>query len=175
MLIALSVLAPPSAEPVSLAEAKAFLRLDHTLDDALVTSLIVSARTWVEQYTRRAVASQTLRAVWEGELDSPLPIPRPPFTSAVEAAYRVDAEASEDTFTPSILTHGEPATLVVSSLPALGEGGYLRLDYTAGYSTTPEPIRTAIMLAVQAAYDEGLYELPASARALLDPYRVIWE
>lgn len=174
MLSALSVLASPAAEPVSLAEAKEFLRLDHDLDDNLITGLIASARVWAEEYTRRAIVQQTIRAVWEGELASPLPIPRPPFVSAVEAAYRVDAGATEQTFTPEIMTQTEPASLWVDSLPALGATGYIRLDYKAGYSDPPGPLKTAIKLAVQAAYDQGLYELPANARALLSPYRIIW-
>lgn len=175
MLVALSVLAGPAAEPVSLTEAKSALRVDHNLDDSLISSLIVSARLWVEGYTLRAVSTQTLRAVWEGELASPLAIPRPPFVSVVGAAYRVDYDSSEVTFTPDIVSSAEPARLRIDTLPTLGDGGYLRLDYTAGYATPPEAMRTAILLGVQAAYDQGLYDLPESARALLQPYRVVFD
>ena len=59
----------PAAEPVSLADVYLHLRLDapdgtHP-DDALLTSQIAAARTWAEQYTRRAFVKQRLRTVAE--------------------------------------------------------------------------------------------------------------
>ena len=57
------LLAGPTVEPVTLAEAKAFLRLEsnspETAEDALVTSFIVAARQWAEGVTRRAFVLQT--------------------------------------------------------------------------------------------------------------------
>ena len=41
----------PSAEPITLAEAKKHLRVDSSADNALIEDAIVSAREWVEGYT----------------------------------------------------------------------------------------------------------------------------
>ena len=38
------LLIPPSAEPWSVADAKAFLRVEHGDDDAIITALIAAAR-----------------------------------------------------------------------------------------------------------------------------------
>lgn len=57
------LLAGPSAEPLSLAEAKTFLRVDHEAEDALIASLITSARATVEALTRRALIDQSWRLI----------------------------------------------------------------------------------------------------------------
>ena len=48
---ALQLITPPAVEPVVLADAKLFLRLDTAADDAMVTALIVAARRRVEAIT----------------------------------------------------------------------------------------------------------------------------
>jgi uncharacterized phiE125 gp8 family phage protein len=54
----IQLLAGPSVEPVSLAEAKAHLRVDIADDDALIAALIVTARQCAETITRRALVTQ---------------------------------------------------------------------------------------------------------------------
>ncbi len=57
------LLAGPASEPVTLADAKTFLRVDHDADDVLIGSLIAAARRLVETATRRALITQTWRLV----------------------------------------------------------------------------------------------------------------
>lgn len=54
------VTVPPAAEPVTLDEAKAHLRVDFNTDDLLITGLISAAREWAEVYCRRAFFNQTI-------------------------------------------------------------------------------------------------------------------
>ena len=51
----------PAVEPVSLAEAKAYLRVEHDDDDDTIAALIAGARVHVEAQTRRALITQTWR------------------------------------------------------------------------------------------------------------------
>ena len=51
----------PAAEPLSLADAKVFLRVEHDADDAIITSLIASARNHVEALTCCGLITQTWR------------------------------------------------------------------------------------------------------------------
>mgnify|MGYP000122439931 CR=1 FL=1 len=55
----------PAIEPVTLQEAKNHLHVTYTDEDALIAALIVAARQSVEQYTWRALLTQT----WDMYLD----------------------------------------------------------------------------------------------------------
>jgi uncharacterized phiE125 gp8 family phage protein len=60
-----TLITAPTIEPVSLTEAKTFARIDCDEDDPLVSSLITSAREYVERVTNRKYGSQ----LWELTLD----------------------------------------------------------------------------------------------------------
>ena len=64
----LNLITAPSAEVFTVATAKEHLRIEASVteDDALITALIVSARTAVEEWLQRALVTQT----WEVSFDS---------------------------------------------------------------------------------------------------------
>src|SRR5262249_25595806 len=55
----------PASEPLTLADAKQWARVETTDDDALITSLIVMAREYAETITQR----QLLQATWVMTID----------------------------------------------------------------------------------------------------------
>ena len=55
----LDLVTAPAIEPITVAEVKNALRIDHTDDDTLIGFLITAARTSAEAYTRRAFITQT--------------------------------------------------------------------------------------------------------------------
>src|SRR2546429_8747127 len=57
------LLTPPAAKPLTLADAKAYLRVAHSDDDAVIAALIAGARSHVEAQTRRALITQTWRLI----------------------------------------------------------------------------------------------------------------
>ena len=58
--------AGPDVEPVTLADAKAALRIDHSSEDDLISSLIRAAREEVEATTGLAMIDQDWRLVLDG-------------------------------------------------------------------------------------------------------------
>ena len=87
----------PSVEPLTLAEAKLYLRVTHTAEDALITSLIVAGRQWIETYTRRALCTQTWDFRYAGFPDRwrPLVVPNAPLQSVTSITYIDDDEATQ--------------------------------------------------------------------------------
>src|SRR3989304_6240373 len=65
----LALTVPPPVEPITLAEAKTFLRVDVSNDDALIGRLVTAARDACERCTGRALVMQTwtlFRDDWPG-------------------------------------------------------------------------------------------------------------
>lgn len=57
----LDLVSAPAVEPISLAEAKEYIRVDGSDEDSIISNLIAAARQNTELYTRCAFVSQTWR------------------------------------------------------------------------------------------------------------------
>ena len=73
----LTLATEPTAEPVTLAEAKTHCRVDTSDDDTYITTLIKAARLYTEEATNRALITQT----WDWYFDSF------PYYSALGASF----------------------------------------------------------------------------------------
>src|SRR5512139_106594 len=105
------VIAGPAKEPLSLEEAKRFLRITSDAEDDVVLALVAAARKRVERGTELALITQTVEAKVDGFWGScALELPMPPLQSIVSIQY-VDADGAlqtlpSDTYTVS--THRRP-------------------------------------------------------------------
>ncbi len=178
------LITPPVAEPVTLAEAKLHLRVDHADDDTLISVLIKTARQQAEHRTHRRYGVQ----VWERAYGTfppwALMLPDPPVTSIVSIKYD-DSDRIERTLDPAayrLRPNSEPAAIMpASSWPAaLVEPGAVRVRYTCGLDATDprwESLKAWMLLAIgtwyssrEAAGPVQTYALPHEFWAgLLDP------
>jgi hypothetical protein len=73
----LTIITPAAEEPISLDDAKAYLRVQITDDDDLITGLIKAARMYAENQTRQTFISTTYEYTWDSFSDQRLlPYPR---------------------------------------------------------------------------------------------------
>ena len=102
MTFRLTLNTAPSAEPVSIAEAKIQCRVDGSDDDVYLSSFCIpTARGRAERYLSRALISQT----WDLYLDrfpQTIVVPRPPLQSAT-ITY-VDVDGATQTLATGIYT-----------------------------------------------------------------------
>lgn len=146
------LLAGPAVEPVSLAEAKAFLRLDEAAEDGLVTTLIGAARLHVEGVTGRALVAQSWRLVLDAWPEAEaVRLPVAPLLS-LTAVTAIDADgASHALSLGQFRTEPERLLLpgVVVGLPDLQGRHGIEIDYVAGYGTAagavPADLRQAVL------------------------------
>jgi uncharacterized phiE125 gp8 family phage protein len=190
--MALKLITAPIIEPVTLAEAKLHLRVDHTDEDSLITNLIKVARELVEDATWRGLLTQT----WELRLDNwpsmPLKMPKAPLQSIVSIKYMNDSGV-ESTVANSVYdadTYSEPGRIFFKkgqNWPSvtLYERGGVRIQFKAGWLTAAEvsyKIKAAMLLLIGHLYENreeviissGLTPvvLPAGVNALLASEKV---
>lgn len=160
--MSLRLIAPPTTLPVSLADAKLHLKVDHSDDDALITLMLKAAGRSAEQELNRALMSQT----WELRLDAfpsaEIEVAKPRVLSVSAVAY-TDAAGVEQTLSPSLYTL-DPDMPPGWLLPALGtswpdtrdQANAVRITFVAGYGSTPESlpedVRVWILLHLAATY-----------------------
>lgn len=152
----LSVVDPPSEEPVTLAEVKAFARIDVTSEDALIQTLIKSARRTAENIQRRALVTQTLRINRDGFPSAKeILLPRPPLQSVSSIEYK-DVDGSTQTMPADdyqVDAVSEPGRIWLApdaSWPATqaGRQNAVSITFIAGYGagqSVPETTKVGIM------------------------------
>lgn len=136
------VVTPPTEEPVSLAEAKAHLRVDGSDEDALIASLISAARSMCEDLAGRAFVTQTLCAYPDGFPDcgGAIKVPRPMLQSITSVEY-YDVDGALQTLATTvyeadaIAEPGEVVLLPGQTWPDVQaeRRNAVRITYVAGY------------------------------------------
>lgn len=168
----------PAVEPVTLADCKTDLRVDHDDDDALISSLIKGARQEAEELARRALINRTLElslANWP--TDGLICLPFPPLVSVTAITYLSDANVSATM--PSAdyiaITDAEPGMIMLATGKSWPSGTLrsvlpIRVRYVAGYgaadTAVPDRYKSLIRGLVAVRY-ENRDELSASAERQL--------
>lgn len=182
--MALKLITPPASEPVSLAEAKAYLRIDTNDEDALISGLITAAREYCELFQNRAYLTQT----WELSFDCfppmPIKLPRPPLVS-VESVKVIDTTGAETTLDPSdyiVDTDSEPGRIAFAygkcwPSVTLQPVNAVKIRYTAGYDDAkkvPQSVKQAMLIYIAHRYENpDTDDVPEVVRTLLWPDRVV--
>lgn len=190
---ALRLITPASALPVSLADAKAQLKVAHDAEDALITLMIKAAARVAEQQLNRALMAQTWELIVDAFPAAELRLERPRVLT-VDAVTYVDATGAEQTLSADAytldadLTPGWLLPALNTTWPATREqANAVRVRFTSGYGSTaadvPEDVRVWLLMHVAAAYRHreaftagiSVVEHPARFHAgLLDAERLYW-
>ena len=177
----------PASEPLSLAEAKNYLRVEHNADDALIASQISAARIQVESRTRRALLTQTWRIVLDRWPQSGVVVsPLSPLREVVAARVRDETGEAQaldtDIFIPK--TASAPGLIAFDAsrvIHPLQDIAGIEIDFEAGYGAAadvPASLVQAIRLLVARAYEyrersDKSDAMPEGIAELLAPYRVL--
>ena len=177
----------PAVEPLTVSEAKAHLRVDHTTDDSYIESLIKAARRSAELFQGRAYITQT----WKVYLNTfpsaaAIAIPYAPLQSVTSISY-VDLNGNTQTLSSDLYqvdTKSMPGQVVLAPLASwpstqTDKVNAVTITFVAGYGNTsasvPEHIRHAIRLILSDFYQHRentivgnvVNQIPKSAEMLL--------
>jgi uncharacterized phiE125 gp8 family phage protein len=147
----------PTSEPITLAEARLHLRVTDDSEDALLESLIKSARMAAENFCNRSLMPQTLDLYLDrfpcGEA---IRLPRGPVTSVTSIVYTAADGTANTTWSSANYStdlFSEPVRIVpipTQSYPSTYSGvNTVRVRYVAGYATAalvPTPIKQAMLM-----------------------------
>lgn len=157
--MAIQVVTPPAADPVSVAEAKAHCRVDSNDEDALIQGLIYTARDYIETVCNRVLMTQTLDYWLQDWPDGDtLKLPRSPAQSVISVTWYNPAG------TPTVFAASnygvdmvtEPGRIVLSS-GAAWPGDELRVTngiavrFVAGWASAaavPRSVKQAMLLLI---------------------------
>ncbi|MCF6291995.1 MAG: phage head-tail connector protein [Robiginitomaculum sp.] len=173
--MAIKILVEPAIEPVTLLEAKSWLRLDSIDEDDLLTALIKTSRTRSETITNRAMITQTVQETFirysaNGVIDfSFAPV------QAINSVVKIAANGVETILAATdYFADMDNNRIKVNSLSGAVS---FRIEYIAGYgllsSDVPASLKTAILLQIAWLFehrDEDKEFIPRSAQMLLASY-----
>lgn len=184
----IKVITAPTAEPLTLEEVKANLRIVNPDEDDDLSRMIRAARQMAEERLNRALMPQAL-AFGADAFCTVLKVPRPPLIEIDSLKY-IDTDGDEQTMPDTgYLVDGFSDPPTISAAPGTSwpstraQSGAVVVQYQAGYADAtqvPEPIRQWMLLAIGAFYEhrsmvnEGqTYALPDDFyKWLLQPYMV---
>lgn len=191
--MALRLISPPTALPVSLADAKAHLKVEHGADDALIAVLIGAAARAAEQQLNRALMSQTWQLIIDAFPAAEIRLPMPRVQQIVSIQY-VDAAGTLQSLAPTAyrldadFLPGWALLSVGGTWPATREqANAVQITFVSGYGNdpadVPPDVRLWVLLHVGTAYANresiaaglAMNELPGRfADGLLDAQRLYW-
>lgn len=190
----LELVTAPTEEPVTVAEAREYLRIDdRDTDEALLARLIVAARLQAESFTGRALVTQTWDLKLGGWWRGAQLVPKAPLVSVGSVKY-VDADGVEQTWAASNYVVDAPS----GPEAAQGRIGYadgvtapvlydtltpVTVRFTAGYGDgddVPENLKFGLLMFAADLYENrqsvivgtSASAMPQTAKSLLWPFRV---
>ena len=190
--MALVLTSAPAIEPVTLAEAKAQLRVDGSAEDTLILSLIITSRLHIEAAMGLALITQSwsyFLDAWPAGASVKLPLRPVQSLTAVQLyapdesvetlapdTYQLDGAAAP----PRVIRQGALAW-PAPKRPANGIEIALVAGYGDAAGDVPAPIRQAVLLLVAHWYEHRepvvigapTAAVPQMVSQLLHPFRLV--
>ncbi|MBV9549101.1 MAG: hypothetical protein JO256_05440 [Alphaproteobacteria bacterium] len=156
----------PTSEPVTLATAKTWGRLDGTDDDVRITTALTAARAHVESLTGVLLAQQTVAIKCDAFCDFEA-VPLAPLRSITSITY-TDSAGNTQTLSTSVYevrAEGFVAAIVLKygqAWPAIQPGSRITVTAACGYADAdlPPASLAAVQLLTVAMVDTGGFDQP---------------
>ncbi len=152
----------PSVEPVSLDEAKTYLRIDGENEDDLINSMISAARITTEKYIGLSIISQKIKLSYDECVPTEIILPYGPVT-AIDSVTIIDTDENDNLLDNSnyYLSAGK-VSLIFNQQPY---GRRTEIIYSTGLATDESDV-PAILKQGLFAHIAGLYERKDASAAM---------
>ncbi len=173
---AIERITPPASEPVTLAETKTYLRVEHANDDAMIGLMITAAREAAETYLGTSFITQRWKMTVEHQLAEMIPL----HFGLVQSIVSI-VEKTEEGDSTTLDAAGYRLSIDKRAVHIIAprSGFRFEITYDAGYGATasliPGLIRQGLLQHVAAMYERREVSAPIPAMALqaYHPYKEI--
>lgn len=166
----------PAVEPITVTEAKSWLKVDYSTDDALITTLIQAARERAESYCNTGFITQTVEERLSEFPSGNITLSLSPVISITSVAYTdlddASATVSADDYT---LVSVAPVLIPDNAWPS---GREVIITYVIGRGSTadtvPASVKAAMQLMITHWYEnraDTVRKMPTQAEYLLNSVR----
>lgn len=158
----ITVLADGAVEPVSLTDAKKWMRIDYTEDDTLIQNLLKTARIHIEKLTGLSLVNRLLKVNLDTTGSVPnvwmVDLPYGPVVCVDEVKMKVGINQYDS------LTKNEDYEVIGGKLWLYAQGNY-NVQYQGGYGTLPQDLATDILTLVTWSYENRGKKFVGDARS----------
>jgi uncharacterized phiE125 gp8 family phage protein len=165
-----SIITDAVAYPVTLVEAKNFIRVDYALDDNLITDIIKAATEQAEKYLNRSITTKTVKFSYTS-FSNRVMLPYPPYQSitAVTVKYRGESTV--------LVADSDYYLSGVKDLSIEFERYYreyeLIIDATVGYLSVPLTIKQGVLKLIARMYEYRNDFMEVSGPDVRESFRVL--
>lgn len=163
----ITVIADAVVEPVSLTDAKNWMRIEYTTDDTLIQNLLESARVHIEKLTGLSLVNKKIRANIELTGNVPqvwmVDLPYGPLVCVDEIKMKTGIN------TYDTLTKNDDYEVIGGKIWMYTQG-YYTITYEAGYGTLPEDLANDILTLTTWAYENRGKKMNADSRQSVAEY-----
>jgi len=162
----------PSDEPLSLEDAKTFMHILENDEDALIESMIASAREYAENYTNRQFELATFELTNDC-LYSGLTIPKSTVTEISKIEYMDEDGVYQTMSTDDYYLYFEygAAKIEIDSSPSYkSDKRAIKITFIAGYDTVPSSLVSYIKVLISTLYENReQYIIGVSVETMANP------
>lgn len=145
----------PTSEPLSLTDAKDFMRIIETDDDAMITSMIVGAREFAENYTNRQFVAATYELITDRFVQDMKLRHNPIKTiSKIECMDETGVYQTLSTDEYYLYYDNSIGRIHFNSFPSIKDDKRaVKITFTSGYDTIPTSIVSFLKVFVSTIYE----------------------
>ena len=189
--MALIMTSGPASEPVTVAEAKAHMRIDGTVEDVLIASLIVTSRLHVESALDLALINQSWTLIldrWPAGAEVEIPLAPLQSVNAVKVKNPAGVASVVSPTSYLVDLASKPPRLVWNNAarpdPGVPAGG-IEIEFAAGFgasaATVPAPLKHAVLMLTSHWFEHrdaneigsSAARIPDAVSDLIQPFRKI--
>lgn len=162
----------PTQEPISLQEAKDFMRILESDDDATIEAMIKSATSYAENFTNRQFETATFELFAEN-FTQDIQLPKNPIKDLVSIEYMDQDGVYQVLDSANYYLYGEYDIFKVHFVKTVSHKTHknaIKYNFISGYDNVPEGIKSFILVMVSTLYENReLYVIGASIETEANP------